>query len=267
MKKYNLSLLFLLIALVLQASNPEIQKRKVAAFTRIYSSSSIDVVVEQTGKYAIEVQAPLRYQNRIITVVNQGELHVYVKGSYSYSGNIVVKVQVKDLEKVTLTGSGDFETIGRIKSPQFSFRVSGSGDMEADLNAKKVKGSLSGSGDVQISGITESFEVTQSGSGDLMAEHLDLLYAKLRMNSSGDTKFSGNADTFELYQGGSGDFSGRDFSVDDAKIRKTSSGDTRVTVEKSMEISISGSGDLYYSGRPEFKDLSVTGSGDIVRIK
>ncbi len=52
-----------------------------------------------------------------------------------------------------------------------------------------------------------------------------------------------------------------------AKIRKVSSGDTRIDVAKSLDISISGSGDLYYTGSPDFKNIHVTGSGDIVKIK
>ena len=87
------------------------------------------------------------------------------------------------------------------------------------------------------------------------------------MSGSGDSKLIGSTDYLELSQSGSGDFSGRDFEVEDAKIRKTSSGDTRIEVVNSLEISISGSGDFYYSGKPEFKNITITGSGDIVKIK
>ncbi len=267
MKKYNLSIAFLLFALLIQAATLDSQKRKVADFNSIRSSSSIDIIVEQTGQYALEIHAPQRYMENIKTEVNNGELHIYVIGSMMYSGDLVVYVQVKDLEKVTLSGSGDFETRGQLKAPEFTFRGSGSGDFKAELNSKIVKGSINGSGDASISGITESLDIQQSGSGDLFAEGLHLISAKLRMSGSGDTRFSGSSDYFELAQSASGDFSGRDFEVETAKIRKSSSGDARIHVEKSLDISISGSGDLYYSGKPDFKNITVTGSGDIVRIK
>lgn len=267
MKKYNLSMLFLLLVVTLQAATLETQKRKVSSFTSIRSSSSIDIIVEQTGRYALEVEAPEKYMDRIKTEVENGELHVFVRGSLMYSGNIVIYVQVKDLNKVSLSGSGDFETDGVLKTPEFSFRISGSGDLEAELNCKVLKGTMSGSGDVKIAGVTESLELRQSASGDFIARGLHLLSTKLRMSGSGDTKLVGSTDYFELTQAGSGDFSGKDFDAETAKIRKSSSGDSRINVEKSIDISISGSGDLYYSGKPDFKRITVTGSGDIVRIK
>lgn len=267
MKKYSLSVLFLLLVIALQAASVETQKRKVSDFTSIRSSSSIDVIIEQTGQYALEVKAPEKYMENIKTEIENGELHVYVRGSITYSGNIVVFVQVKDLTRVSLNGSGDFEVRGELKTPEFSFRLSGSGDFDARLNCKVLEGRMNGSGDVQISGITESLDIQQSGSGDLIASELHLLYAKLRMSGSGDCKFSGSTDKFELSQSGSGDFSGKYFEAEDAKIRKSSSGDARVEITNSLEISISGSGDLYYNGKPEFKSITVTGSGDIVRIK
>lgn len=267
MKKYSLSIVFLLLAVIIQAATIQTQKRKTSAFNSIRSSSSIDIIVEQTGKYALEVTAPEKYMENIKTEVRDGQLHVFVRGSISYLGKIVIHVQVKDLAKVSLNGSGDFETKGVLKSPEFTFRISGSGDFDAKLNCKILKGGMNGSGDANISGITESMEIQQSGSGDLIANQLHLLSAKLRMSGSGDSKFIGSTDYLELSQSGSGDFSGRDFDVETAKIRKSSSGDARVNIGKSIDISISGSGDLYYSGKPEFKRITVTGSGDIVRIK
>ncbi len=266
MKKYPISVLFLLFALMLQAANMEKQNRTASPFTSIRSSSSIDVVVEQTGQYAIDVIAPEKYLAYIITEITGGELHIYMNRSMNYSGEIVVNVQVKDLEKVILSGSGDFETRGELKTPEFSFRISGSGDLSAQLNARIVNGSVNGSGDAEISGVTERLELQQSGSGDIIATKLHLLSAKLKMSSSGDSKFVGSTDYFELSQSGSGDFLGRDFDAEDARIRKSSSGDTRIVVNKTIDINISGSGDLYYSGKPEFNNITVIGSGDIVRI-
>lgn len=266
MKKFQLSVVFLLLAFTLQAATYEKQKRQVSDFTSIRSSSSIDVVVEQTGHYALEVISPEKYLENIITEVKNGELHIYINKSMNYSGDITVNVQVKNLESVFLSGSGDFKTIGELKTPKFLFRISGSGDLSAELNAKVVIGSINGSGDAEISGVTESIDMHQSGSGDIIATQLHLINAKVRMSSSGDCKFVGNSDYFELSQSGSGDFLGRDFDTEDAKIRKSSSGDTRIVVNNTIDVSISGSGDLYYSGKPDFKNITVTGSGDIVKI-
>ncbi len=267
MKKYYFSLLFVLFATILQAAIFETQKREVGDFTSIRSSSSIDIILEQTGKIAVEVKAPERYLDRIKTEVKAGELNIYIDGSIRYSGEIVVYVQVKDIDKISLHGSGDFMTNGELKTSELTFKVAGSGDFSAQLNAKVVKGNMNGSGDVKISGITESLSIRQSGSGDLIANSLHLLTCKLSMNGSGDSKLSGSTDNFELTQSGSGDFSGRNFEAENVKIRKSSSGDARIIAIKKLEISSHGSGDLYYSGRPQIDIISASGSGDITKIK
>lgn len=267
MKKYYLSLLIVLFAAMLQAASFETQKREISDFTSIRSSSSVDIILEQTGKVAVEVRAPERYLDRIKTEVKGGELNIYIDGSLSYSGEIVVYVQVKDIDNISLYGSGDFMTKGELITSELTFKVAGSGDFNAQLNAKVVKGNLNGSGDVKISGITESLSIRQSGSGDLIAANLHLLTCNLSMNGSGDCKLSGSTDNFELTQSGSGDFSGRDFEAENVKIRKSSSGDARIIAIKKLEISSHGSGDLYYSGSPQIDIISTSGSGDIVKIK
>lgn len=266
-KKIILSAVLLSITLFLQASTYSFQKRDVGKFTSIRSSSSVDIIVEQTGKYELEVRAAEKYFEYIKTEVNNGELNIYIKGSLNYSGQIAIYIQVKDLNAVVISGSGDFSTKGVLVAPAFSFRVSGSGDFFADLNSKNVIGSLSGSGDAKLSGITESVDIQQSASGDLSLRGLHLISAKLKMSGSGDSIFSGSSDYFELSQFASGDFSGKDFSVENAKIRKSSSGDASIHVEKTLDLSISGSGDLFYSGKPDITNLRVTGSGNIIRIK
>lgn len=267
MKKYIILSFLVVFGLMSQAANLNKQTRNTGSFTSIHNGTSIDIVVEQTGKYSVEVEAPEKYMDQIFTEVENDQLRIYTRGSIYYSGDITIHIQVKDLNKVSLGGSGDFKNVGTLTSPNFNFRVSGSGDLYLNLNSKVVVGGLSGSGDVKVEGITESFEVSQSGSGDLYASNLHLLNAQVRMSGSGDSKFSGSSDTFELIQTASGDFLGKDFEVETAKIRKSSSGDARLEITKSVDVRISGSGDFYYSGSPQFDNLTVTGSGEIVKIK
>lgn len=267
MKKSAFLLFFAMLTLITQAIPFETQKRNIGAFTSIRNSTSIDIVVEQTGQYALEVQAPEKYFDNIITEIDGDQLHIYTRGNIYNADNMTIYIQVKDLSKILISGSGDFKTSGTLKSPELAIRVSGSGDIVASLNTKNLTVGLTGSGDARIDGVNENLEISQSGSGDFFGSKMNLFSTELRMSGSGDCRLSGSTDTFELTQSGSGDFSGRDFDVESAKIRKSSSGDARINVSKTLSISITGSGDLYYSGQPQFDRVTVTGSGDIVKIK
>ena len=266
MKKQLIMIIFIFIAIALQAMSIAVENRKTPPFTTIRSLSAVDIVLEQGADYSLKVEAPKEYLEHIKTEVHDGILSVSVQGMLSYSGTLTVYVQVKDLNKVALNASGDFRIEGTLKTTEFSLSVFGSGDFIGQLNSKTVSCNMNSSGDVQLGGITGSFEAKINGSGDLMANNLHLLSAKLRMLGSGDAKLSGDTDFFELIQSGSGDFLGRDFELENAIVRKNSSGDASIFANKSIDLSINGSGDIYLKGNPEIRKIYINGSGEIIKI-
>jgi hypothetical protein len=266
MKKQLIIIIFLFIAIALQAMSIAVENRKTTPFTTIRSLSSVDIVLEQGDDYSLRVEAPKEYLGHIKTEVHDGILSVSVQGMLSYSGTITVYVQVKELSKVVLNASGDFRVEGILKTAEFSLNVSGSGDFNGQLNSKNVRCNMNSSGDVQLGGITGHFEAKINGSGDLIANNLHLLSAQIGMFGSGDVKLSGDADFLELIQSGSGDFSGRDFELESAVVKKSSSGDASIFAKNSIDLSISGSGDIYLKGNPELKKIYISGSGEIIKI-
>jgi Putative auto-transporter adhesin, head GIN domain len=103
---------------------------------------------------------------------------------------------------------------------------------------------LSGSGALKVEGLAgERFEASLSGSGDLSAR--------------------GKVAQASLSLTGSGELDCRELQVQEAQVSLAGSGDVHVQATGGLSVSISGSGDVRYSGAPARITRSVAGSGTI----
>lgn len=149
------------------------------------------------------------------------------KGKYivpSSGKKIQIIVPFESLNEVSLSGSGDIKSKNKITTDNFICDLSGSGNIELNVDAKNIKASVSGSGDVVLSGDSTNIQCKVTGSGDLNA-------SKLKSKN--------------------------------AEVNVTGSGDCKVYCTDNLEAHVTGSGDITYFGDPNKKDTKVTGSGDI----
>lgn len=208
------------------------EKRSVSDFEAISLSGSMDVVVRQGATEGVEVQADDNLLPLIETVVEPGAagrtLNIrFKRGERIYnSGRIRITVDVIRLSAVATTGSGDVLVDG-LKTPSFKL-------------------SIAGSSDARLNGLaTDTLEVRISGSGDVVA--------------------AGTARRVLLGIAGSGDANLAGLAADDVQVRIAGSGDANVTANKSLDVSVVGSGDVRYGGSVTAVKTSMAGSGTISR--
>lgn len=199
--------------------------RPLAAFKAVHVTGPIDVVLKAgTGERAI-VRCDDNLVAMIETQVRAGALEIGpVKQAAFRTGHpLVVTVEFKALDSITIRGSGDVHA-DRITSDAFDATLAGSGDLSIDaLKAGILAVSLSGSGDFRAAGsaATQGFNI--AGSGDVIAD--ELAGAKVAVNLAG-------------------------------------SGDAKVRASETLDVSIAGSGDVLYRGSPRLTK-SVVGSGEV----
>jgi len=82
----------------------------------------------------------------LITEVVNGKLKIQWKkgANVSHRSKIKVTVPFKDIEGVSLAGSGDVYTSDVIKSTNFKTSLSGSGDIKLAVDASNVSSSIAG---------------------------------------------------------------------------------------------------------------------------
>ena len=146
-------------------------------------------------------------------------------GSIRTKKGIHITVPFRDLSNVSLTGSGDVFSNDTIKSTHFTTIVTGSGDLELQIEAQSTVAKITGSGDLKLSGTTQNSEIEVHGSGDFIGENL---------------------------------------ISENTEVTVTGSGDALVTATNSIKARVNGSGDISYTGNPKTSNIKTLGSGDII---
>lgn len=212
-------------------SSIETQDRKLSGFHALASSGSFDVVLSQGNTESVHVKADADVINEVVTEVKNGTLMIHSKNNHSWgmghlwiNKTIIIYVVAKDLNSIGLTGSGNLKIDNQFNTNKLELRLTGSGDFQGKINVKTLEASVSGSGDFSISGQAEESTVAISGSGD---------------------------------------FEGRNLITKTTAIRVSGSGDASIYASEKVDASVSGSGDVHYSGHPKSVAKVVHGSGDI----
>jgi len=219
-------------ARVVGSGHAATESRAVGEFEAIATDGSMDIVVRQAAKQALEIRADDNLLPLIETVVESGAngrtLMIRFKRGESISHHAPVKlmIDVVQLAAISTSGSGDV-ILDTLKTPSFKL-------------------SISGSSDARISGLaTDSFELRISGSGDVIG--------------------AGTARQVKVSIAGSGDADLAGLVAEDVTVRIAGSGDASVTANKSLDVSVAGSGDVRYGGNASAVKVSTAGSGTISR--
>lgn len=213
-----------------EVSGMTVDIREVEGFDKIRFRGPGILKITSGRKDRLAIHAPGYVMNDIESTVTHSTLHLgYVSPrvvSLKINQEIIsYELHIKELRHITVVGSGR-TVIPDLDNDVLGVTLSGSGQVVLDhLTADRFDAEISGSGSVRVAGDVESQAVDISGSGRYEAEALVSDYGRIRM---------------------------------------TGSGTASVAVNEDLNVFISGSGNVVYSGFPEvFKQIS--GSGKLTR--
>ncbi|MGB5646641.1 MAG: head GIN domain-containing protein [Muriicola sp.] len=205
-------------------------ERSTSDYEAIAVSGWFDVELVEGAEGNITLKGEENLLEYIITEVKDGKLvikpekGVNLQPSSWKNGSIYVTIPVREINAVSMSGSGDLVGKTVLKASDFTTSMSGSGDLSLELDVQDLEVNVSGSGDMDLSGRAENLEVQISGSGDVHA------YGLVSDNVSAQVSGSANIE---------------------------------VTANASLKARVSGSGDISYRGNPSKIDSKTSGSGDI----
>lgn len=235
-------LVFSVIILLLAATSCEIngfktirgnglyssETRSISDFTSLSVSGPFDVTVIQDPGKTLRIETDRNLMPYIEVKNENGKLKIFTRNGYNIRSRkkIEVFVSAPYFGRITLNGSGNLRSRGKITGNNFDMNIAGSGEIVMELDAPMVRTEISGSGTARLSGATETFESRIYGNGEVYAFSLLSEHTKVKISGSGDA---------EVY------------------------------ASKDLDISIAGSGDVGYKGNPAVKQ-SIAGSGDIHKV-
>ena len=200
------------------------ESKQVSEFNKIRLEGQGKVVLTQGNQSSLEVTTDDNILPSIETEVKNGKLIIsHEKGKNLRPTKLNYIITVKDLEGVSISGSGDINGNDEFYSDSFYADIAGSGNISIKVSANRLESSISGSGSIYLSGSTNSYDASITGSGDV--------------------------DAFDL-------------RARDSSVVITGSGNCRLSVSDKLRAKITGSGDILYKGRPQISQ-SITGSGKV----
>jgi len=224
MSKLLFAVIFLLMVSI--SSFGQKQTRNVSSFTGISVGVAANVYVTTGESQKVVLEADEDILARIETKVKNDRLVIKSRNN-NWWGNsrnkVSIYISVKEVDYLSLGGSGKIFSENTINADRLTLSVSGSGDMQLDINVRELDQGISGSGDIELKGKARNVETTVSGSGSLRAEEL---------------------------------------VADNYVVRISGSGKCRIHAEKEIDAKVSGSGSIYYKGDPNIRS-NISGSGKI----
>jgi len=193
-------------------------ERPVSSFNGIKIAGPFIVHITQGSTESLKFEAPAEIISRIVTDVSGHTLKIHnahdnwstgekswysEKSWWRHHKKIVVYVTAKNLNSISISGSGNVILENGVTSDALKLRVRGSGDMLGKIEVKTLKSSISGSGHIRISGTAGNSTVKVTGSGNFEAPELVTSNSAIHVSGSGGVKVNAS-DKIDAAISGSG---------------------------------------------------------------
>ncbi len=269
--KKSILLIISLIAFVTLSFSQKKETRTVGEFSRLSYGVSGDLHLTQGNENSVVIEADEETLGDITTEVRGDKLIIRHKDNswwnWGDSKKATIYVTMKNIEGISVAGSGNLIAKNKLSANDLDLSVSGSGDLTADIEVKNLLDvSASGSGDMMIRGICKNFDSSVSGSGRINAKLRINEDAKMSISGSGKIEAEGTSKSVTAKISGSGSVRAADLETDSCKVTISGSGSVQINVKTALDASISGSGSVSYRGNPSSVNSHSSGSGKVRKM-
>lgn len=205
------------------------ERRATADFSSIEANTTYEVLLHQlpAGESAyVIVNAQENLLPVIITEVSKNTLTLSTDGCVKATSPIIVHVFTPNYASINSRGTGNISGNEGIKAEELTIDNRGTGSIEVITKGSSVEIRNSGTGNVTVEGNTQKLAVDNRGTGNINAQNL-------RSN--------------------------------DANVDSRGTGNVFIQVHSSLDIKLSGTGDVEYEGNPQDIKQSNKGTGKIRR--
>lgn len=173
-------------------------------FKAIYVNSNYTVMLKQTNKQEVTVEAlteifdvtEFKVENGILMINMERKPEPASKSIWAKIDDIKLNpamkvfVSMKNVNELRVNGGGKILSENSISADQITVGVAGGGGLDVDLKGNAVTAELSGSGTLTLRGYATSLNATVSGSGSLKAFDCPLESVTLKVSGSGNSELN-----------------------------------------------------------------------------
>lgn len=230
MKTSKLIACFIFWLFFIQLQAQELERRKLAPFSKVSIHGGFDIVLIQDEEEAVIIEESKIDTDLIKAEVEDEVLKISLKKSHQQVRGLSARITISYKELKALYNSGS----------------------SAILCKSEING--------------QAFELKNSGSGMVKIPMLKVAALIVQMSGSGGLDMAGTANEQELRINGSGSIRGYDLISEVSKINITGSGDAHVHVTERLSVKLIGSGNIRYKGAVKAPAISILGSGSVKRV-
>lgn len=256
MKKGILALM-LLVGYIAQAQqktglvyDDNVQKRKVASFSAINVSNSIDLYITQGNTSEVAVSASSEAaRDRIITEVEGGTLIIKLRDESSWRWkkweDIKAKayVSVKELNALSASGACDIKIVDKVETPKLKIKLSGASDLKGAIEVGTLSATISGASDYK---------------GNIKANAI-----MIDISGASDVELNGSTDDLVLEVSGASDAKLYALTTKGAKVEASGASSVQLNVTQLLKAQASGASSIDYKGAAIANDINSTGASSI----
>ena len=200
------------------------EERSVADFSGLKVSAGIDVIITQSDKTGITVEADENLMDWIKTEVVNNELKIYTDKNIRSAKEKKVYVNFKKLNEIDISSAGDVNSGNTLVTDELDIEMSSAGNLTLAVEADRVEIDISSAGNARLSGKANFFKADLSSAGDLNAFELEAKVGEITVSSAGNA---------------------------------------RVFITEEASFKSSSAGDIDYKGEPRLKNISTSSAGSI----
>ena len=208
-----------------------IETRRFSPIDTILVQNNINLYLRYDSVESILVETGKNLVPLIETSIENKKLILSNKNKCNFMRNyetpINVTVSIPDIKFIQTTGAANINSLNRLTLTKSRIVNSGIGDINLDLNGGHILTQIYGSGGINLTGKAAVLEIYSTGNCFMYCENLITGYTFLYSNTTG-----------YIY----------------------------VHAEKELGATIVGSGDVFYSGNPELKNIKISGKGKLRKL-
>jgi hypothetical protein len=149
------------------------ENRPVTAdFKSIEVAQSIEVLVEQTDKPSIIVEADDNLQKHITTTIKDGVLEIKSDVSFNSGDNPKVSVQIPIIEGLKSTSASEIKSKNLLKGEKIAIETSSGGEINVALEFDAISGRSSSGSKIILSGKALKLDAKSSSGSNIDARDL-----------------------------------------------------------------------------------------------
>jgi Putative auto-transporter adhesin, head GIN domain len=253
-------------------------------FSAVEVSDSFNYTIQQGTAYSITVSVRQYLADKVDVHQNGNTLFVGIKNNtlmFSVNENYTVTITMPQLNSLTVSNSSQGVASGFNSTNDLAINVTNSSRLDAELTAGKttmdisdssrITGNItaadtqikvSSSSDLNMNLQTGNTVINASDSSDIRGS-LQAADCRITLSSSSTCTLTGSANATIISAGDSSDMNSPGFTLQSADVTLSGSSDASIAVVNNIDISVTDSSTLNYTGNPVVGKISIRDSSNV----